>query len=100
MRREFTMAKRRNRTHSNEFREEAIRQVRESGKPLSRMALELGLNYSTLRAWVKEAESPPGERLVESERAELRRLRSEVRELRLEREILKKATAFFAKHSR
>ena len=76
------MAKRRNRTHSNEFREEAVRQVRESGRSLSRMALELGLNYSTLRAWMKEAESPPGERLMESERAELRRLRSEVRELR------------------
>ncbi len=94
------MPKRQNRTHSNAFREEAVRQVRTSGKPLSRMALELGVNYSTLRAWVKEAESPPGERLNESERAELRRLRSEVRELRLEREISTKATAFFAKHSK
>jgi len=94
------MPNRRNRTHSNAFREEAVKQVRESGKSLSRMALELGVNYSTLRAWVKEAESPPGERVTESERAELRRLRSEVRELRLEREILKKATAFFAKHSK
>jgi len=93
------MPNRRNRTHSNAFREEAVKQVRESGKSLSRMALELGVNYSTLRAWVKEAESPPGERVTESERAELRRLRSEVRELRLEREILKKATAFFAKES-
>jgi len=92
------MPKRRNRTHSNEFRAEAVRQVRESGKPLSRMALELGVNYATLRSWVQQAESPPGERLTENERAELRRLRSEVRELRLEREILKKATAFFAKH--
>ncbi len=94
------MPKRRNRTHSNEFREEAVRQVRASGKPLTQMALELGVNYGTLRAWVQEAESPPAERLRESERAELRRLRSEVRELRLEREILKKATAFFAKHSK
>lgn len=94
------MPKRRNQTHSTAFREEAIRQVRGSGKSLSRMALELGVNYSTLRAWVKEAESPPGERLSESERAELRRLRSEVRQLRLEREILKKATAFFARHSK
>ena len=90
----------RNKTHSNAFREEAVRLVRDSGKPLSQMALELGVNYSTLRAWVKEADSPPGERLSESERAELRRLRSEVRQLRLEREILKKATAFFAKHSK
>jgi transposase len=64
------------------------------------MALELGINYATLRSWVQQAESPPGERLNETERAELRRLRSEVRELRLEREILKKATAFFAKHSK
>ena len=94
------MPNRRNRTHSNEFRAEAVRQVRESGKPLSRMALELGVNYATLRSWVQQAESPPGERLNETERAELRRLRSEVRELRLEREILKKATAFFARHSK
>ena len=93
------MPKRRNRTHSNEFRAEAVRQVRESGKPLSRMALELGVNYATLRSWVQQADSPPGERLTETERAELRRLRSEVRELRLEREILKKATAFFARQS-
>jgi transposase len=94
------MPKRRNQTYSNAFREEAIRQVRASGKPLTRMALELGVNYGALRSWVKEAESPPGERLTETERAELRRLRSEVRELRLEREILKKATAFFAKQSK
>jgi transposase len=92
------MPTRRNQTHSNAFRVEAIRQVRESRKPLTKLAEELGVNYNTLRLWVKEAEAPPGERASESEREELRRLRAEVRQLRLEREILKKATAFFAKH--
>ena len=60
------------------------------------------MKYSTLRLWVKQAEEADGERpggdgdVV----AENRRLRAENRQLRLEREILKKATAFFAKHSK
>jgi transposase len=97
---EFTMPKRRHETHSRAFREEAIRQVRESRKPLTRLAEDLGVKYSTLRLWVKEAESPPDDELSEDDRGELRRLRAEVRQLRLEREILKKATAFFAKHTK
>lgn len=87
-------------TFSKAFREEAIRQVRESGEPLTKLARDLGVKYSTLRLWVKQAHeqdaSPPGRDLV----AENRRLRAENHQLRLEREILKKATAFFAKHSK
>jgi transposase len=89
-------------TVSKEFREEAIRQAQEERRPLTALARDLGVKYSTLRFWVKQAEAAQAERaggdgdLV----AENRRLRAENRELRLEREILKKATAFFAKHSK
>jgi transposase len=84
--------------HSAEFRAEAVRLARDSQAPLARIARECGVRESTLRMWVKEArvdEDPP---LDEDERAELRRLRQQVRTLRMEREILKKAAAFFAKH--
>ena len=87
-------------TYSKAFREEAIRQVRESGAPLTKLARDLGVKYSTLRLWVTQAEVPeadgPGHDVV----AENRRLRAENHQLRREREILKKATAFFARHSK
>jgi len=89
-------------TFSKEFRDEAIRQAREERRPLAALARDLGVKYSTLRLWVKQAEDVDGERAVRGGDlvAENRRLRSENRQLRLEREILKKATAFFAKHSK
>jgi transposase len=94
------MVKRRNARYSEAFKAEAIRQARASTAPLTRIARDLGVNYGTLRFWLDETEPPPAHVLRESERDELRRLRSEVRELRMEREILKKATAFFAKHTK
>ena len=93
------MARRRNQTHSVAFREEAVRQARESPKRLTQVARDLGVNYGTLRWWLKDAKSV-AEDAPESTVAEVRRLRKEVRALRLEREILKKAMAFFAKHTR
>lgn len=86
-------------TFSKEFREEAIRQAREGTQSLASLARVLGVKYSTLRLWVKQADAEaeaPSRDLV----AENRRLRAENRQLRLEREILKKATAFFAKQNR
>ncbi len=85
-----------------EFREEAIRQAREERRPLIALARDLGVKYSTLRLWVKEAKAAEGERAGGDRDllAENRRLRAENHQLRLEREILKKATAFFAKHSK
>src|SRR5262245_36499195 len=90
-------------TFSKEFREEAIRQAREGTQSLSSLARILGVKYSTLRLWVKQAEEAERERPGGRDRdlvAENRRLRAENHQLRLEREILKKATAFFAKHSK
>jgi transposase len=86
-------------THSAEFRAEAIRVARESSVPLARTARELGVNENTLRMWVKAARADEDPPLAEKERDELQRLRQQVRTLRMERDILKKAAAFFAKHS-
>ena len=92
------MAQRRRPHYSPEFKAEAVRMVRTSSESLSRIAKEVGVTPSTLGLWV-EATRPKSEApMTDDERTELKRLRREVRILREEREILKKATAFFAKH--
>ena len=58
----------------------------------------MGVNEYTLRMWVKAAQVDEDPPLAEDERAELQRLRQQVRTLRMERDILEKAAAFFAKH--
>jgi transposase len=77
--------------------------VVESSRPTAQVARELGINEQTLRNWVNEyrkshAEDEPP--LTVSERARLRELEKEVRELRLEKEFLGKAAAFFASEYR
>lgn len=84
--------------YPREFRQEAVRLVRESGKPLKNIAKDLGIGAETLRLWVK-AEQDEASGLTLAEREELIRLRREVKILREEREILKKAAAFFAKET-
>ena len=93
------MARRRTRKFSPEFRAEAVRLVQESDVPLAAVAQQLGVNKSTLFNWVEAARPAPREPLSEDERSELRRLRRENLQLRMERDILKKATAFFARHT-
>jgi len=95
------MPKRRYQTHAAAFREEAIRQAqsRSPTHALTKVAADLGVKYSTLRLWLKEAGETRREEAT-TEDSEVRRLRREVRELRMERDILKKAVAFFAKHTR
>jgi transposase len=82
-----------------EFRREAVALFRRSGRSLREIANDLGVSNESLRIWVRQAAVDVGEQpgLSMEEHEELRRLRREVRVLREEREILKKAAAFFAK---
>ena len=86
--------------YTPEFKAEAVRLVRSAqDKPASQIARDLGVSDNALRTWVKQSEIDQGERegLTTEEREELRRLRKENKVLRQEREILKKATVFFAR---
>ena len=84
-----------------EFRSEAIRLASEPGHSMRSVAMDLGISNESLRRWVIQADVDAGrhEGLTTDERAELTRLRRENRTLRLEREILKKAAAFFARET-
>ena len=88
--------------YSAEFRAEAVRLARTSGKPNTQIARDLGMTTETLRKWLKQADLDEGKRqdgLTTEEREELRQLRRENRILREEREILRKAVAFFARET-
>ena len=91
------------RKFSDEYKAETVRLIHSSGKSVGQMALELGIGETALRRWIAQAEVEAGRgpagALTRSERAELAELRRENRRLRMEREILTKATAFFAKES-
>ena len=88
--------------YPRQFREQAVRLARESGKSRARIAKDLGISEQSLYTWMKQDELDSGKRsdgLTTEEHAEVRRLRREVRILREEREILRKAAAFFAKET-
>src|SRR5882672_680213 len=97
------MAKRKRRAFTTEFKAQTVRLVRESGKSVGAVARELDLAETAVRRWVQQAEVDAGRgrpgALTTEEREELGRLRRENRTLRMERDILKKATAFFAKEN-
>jgi len=85
--------------YPDELRQRAIRLVFDSGRPIAHVARDLGIEYESLRKWVRQAEADAGERselLTSAEREELKRLRGEVRELRRANEILRSASVFFA----
>ena len=88
--------------YPEEFRREAIDLARIWCKSLRQIAEDLGISEVTLRNWIKQAEREEGKRpdgLSTDEREELHRLRRENQTLRMEREILKKAAAFFARET-
>jgi len=97
------VSKRKRRKFEPEFKAEAVSLVLEEGRSINDVAKSLGIYNSSLGDWVKQAKidqgkGPPGA-LTTAELEELRQLRKENRQLRMEREILKKAAAFFAKES-
>ena len=91
--------KRKRRTFSKEFKREAVRLLRDSGKPLTQIASELGVQVSVLRGWEAMVEAEENTGLKTEEQTELEQLRKDKARLEREVEILKKATAFFAKQS-
>ena len=91
------MAKRQRRRHSDEFKNEAVKLVIEQGYSVAEAARNLGIHENLLRSWKRKYEAEHAEvSLTEDERLELAKLRAENKRLRMERDILKKATAFFA----
>ena len=98
------MARKMRREFTPEYRAEAIRQVNVGDRTLSQVAKDLGLSMQTLWGWVRQDQVDAGkgttEELTTTERDELKQLRREVARLREEREILKKATAFFVKENK
>ena len=93
------MERRHRRKFTPEFKARTVELVRSSGKPIAQVCRELDLTETAVRRWVLQAQIDAGERegLSSAECEELARLRKEVRVLREEREILRKAAAFFAR---
>jgi len=103
------MKKVRRQTYSAEFKAEAVQLVQRGDKDVTQVARDLGVARQQLYGWVRQAEERKGQRPNEifpgngnrtAEQAELEQLRRENAQLKEDNEILKKATAFFAKHHR
>jgi transposase len=96
-----TPTRRPRRQFTDEFKEGVVRLVLDDGKTVGAVARDMDLTETAVREWVKRARADRTRGrtgLTTAEREELARLRKEVREIRAERDILKKAAAFFAKH--
>jgi len=98
------MNKQKRRKYTDEYKQEAVNLVVEQGYGVSEAARNLGINDNQLRRWVKERAGDKGTETdsakLTAEQEEIRSLKKEVERLKMEREILKKATAFFVKESR
>jgi transposase-like protein len=104
MRQELSMARRKRRSFTAEYKAEAVRLVQVGDRSVREVAKALDLTETALREWTKAAavdagKGPPGA-LTTAEREELVRLRRDNKRLEMEREILKKAAAFFARESK
>lgn len=97
------MTKKPRRFFTDEQKAEAVNIVKQSGKPVSQVAKEMGLTESALRKWVKQCRIDAQPRiegeLTSADRQELVMLRRELKRVKMERDFLKKAAAFFAKES-
>jgi transposase len=95
------MGRRKRRKFTAEYKAEVVKLINASGKSVGQVAQELGLTETSVRAWVKRAEADerrdPNGPLTTEERAEVVRLRRELRTVTMERDFLKKAAAFFAR---
>jgi transposase len=92
------------RQFSREYKLEAVKLVKERGVSVAQASRDLDVHENVLRKWVREAtadpqEAFPGKGVMKPEQAEIERLKKEVNKLRMERDILKKAAAYFAKES-
>ena len=98
------MTKRTRRSFTKEYKAEVVTLIRAGGKGVGAVCRDLGLTETAVRRWVSQAETDsgggPAGALTTVEREELSALRKRVKTLEMEREILKKATAFFAKESK
>jgi len=98
-----SISRRPRRAFTDEFKAGAVRLVLDEGKTVAQVARNLDLTESALRGWVERARADLSKGktgLTTAEREELARLRKENREVRMERDILKQAAAYFAKHQR
>lgn len=97
------MARRKRRKYTAQFKADAVRLVTTGGKTIAEVTKQFDLTETALRGWLKRAEADAGrgppDALTTAERAELIELRKRVKRVEMERDILKKATAFFAKES-
>ena len=103
MRKEVHVARRKKRKFTAEYKAEVVALCQRGDRSIGQVARDLDLTVSSVRSWVKQADIDAGKgpagALTTDEREELRRLRRENRQLRMDREILKAAAAFFAKEN-
>ena len=90
-----------NKRYAEEFKIEAVKQVTERGHAVADVANRIGVSQHSLYEWIKRYSLPPAERNeLQGQVAEIRRLKAELKRVSEERDILKKAAAYFAKESR
>jgi transposase len=89
-----------NKRYPEEFKIEAVRQIAERGHPVAEVSARLGVSQHSLYKWIKEQQTPAGQRQAQvTQSEEMRRLKAELKRVTEERDILKKAAAYFAKQS-